>query len=241
MAKKVRLFSANGQRSIEITPKRFPTRHIRTGTPAKTPPLTITPNPPMPQPVIPAFKKAWQENRQRLIDFLAQGFDGNLSEGVISHELGEAITEQYAPRNEMTPAQWRSLTADLLQDNWECTHWLHTVKLRIWRKYEAMRHTPPYVYPDFTPSDEPTQGCQPVEVYISISNPRSPGYPKIPIYQGFKTPTFEIYCQTYANDNHLSIQVESNNGRHVKWFVSETEQREILRENARAHAKRRKS
>ena len=42
---KVTLHSATGSRTESVNPKGFPTRHIRTGTPAKTEPLTITPNP----------------------------------------------------------------------------------------------------------------------------------------------------------------------------------------------------
>ena len=139
MKKKVRLYGANGQRTVEITPKPFPTRHIKIGAPAETPPLIITPDLPKPAPVLPAYKAAWAANRQRVIDFLADGYDGDLSDGSVMHELGDAITAEYAPRKKMTADQWRALTADLLQDTWETGHWLHTLKRHIWRKYEGLR------------------------------------------------------------------------------------------------------
>ena len=51
-----------------------------------------------PASVLPAFTAAWKENRQRLIDFLPADYAPRaLSEGVILHELREAITAEYAP------------------------------------------------------------------------------------------------------------------------------------------------
>ena len=98
---KVNLFGKRGQRTAEVTPQGFPTRHVRTGKPAKTEPLTIAPNPtpaPKPDPVLPAFTAAWKANRQRLIDFLSADYaPKDVSEGVIMHELAEAITAEYAP------------------------------------------------------------------------------------------------------------------------------------------------
>lgn len=42
---KINLFGANGERTIEVkTRGGFPTRHIKTGVPAKTPPFTVTPD-----------------------------------------------------------------------------------------------------------------------------------------------------------------------------------------------------
>ena len=119
---KIRLFGANGQRDIQIVPP--------------TAPAPITPKP---QPVLPAFQDAWAANRQRVIGFLADGFGGDLSNGSALHELGDAITAEYAPRKKMTADQWRALTADLLQDTWETGHWLHTLKKHIHQKYEGLR------------------------------------------------------------------------------------------------------
>ena len=78
---KVNLSVAPCARAVAITLTAFPTRHISTGAPAETPPATITPNPPIPEPVIPAYNKARKENRQRVLDFLTYGFCGNLSGG----------------------------------------------------------------------------------------------------------------------------------------------------------------
>ena len=51
MTIEVRLHSANGTRTTSVNPPRgFPTRHVSTGTPAKSEPITITPNLPAPTP-----------------------------------------------------------------------------------------------------------------------------------------------------------------------------------------------
>lgn len=139
MTKKVRLFGANGERTVNITPKPFPTRHIKIGAPAETPPLVITPDLPKPDPVLPAYQQAWTENRQRLIDFLADGFKGSLPDGSVMHEIGDAITAEYAPRKAMTADQWRALTADLLLPGWTDGHWIYDLQQHIWTKYEGLR------------------------------------------------------------------------------------------------------
>ena len=139
MSRKVEvcLFGAHGDRQVDIIPTGFPTRHIKTGVPAETPPLVITPDLPKPEPVLPALNKAWQENRQRLFDFLSEGFS-NLVESVMLDEIGEAITAEYAPRKEMTPAQWRALTADLELSTWTWGHWIFDVKHNMWHKYDSL-------------------------------------------------------------------------------------------------------
>ena len=85
---KVNLYGRNGHQQSEVTQQGFPTRHVRT--PERThqsEPATITPNPLTPaeqvHAVLPAFNTAWKENRQKVIDFLSDGFHGNLSEGVV--------------------------------------------------------------------------------------------------------------------------------------------------------------
>ena len=139
MSRKVEvcLFGAHGDRQVDIIPIGFPTRHIKTCAVKETPPLVITPDLPKPEPVLPALDKAWQENRQRLFDFLTEGFS-NLVESVVLDELGEAITAQYAPREEMTPAQWRALTADLELSTWTWGHWIFDVKHNLWHKYDSL-------------------------------------------------------------------------------------------------------
>ena len=116
---KVQLFGANGTRTIEVQPL--------------TPPIQTF------KPVLPAFQNAWAANKGRIVDFLSEGFNGNISEGSVIHQLGDAITHQYAPRKKMTANQWRALTADLLLDTWQVGHWLHDLKRKIWRKYEDSR------------------------------------------------------------------------------------------------------
>ena len=130
---KINLYSARGKRQIDITPKGFPTRHIRTGKPTETPKLAITLNS---KPVLPAYKKAWNDNRQRVIDFLSEGF--NLNESTPREELNAAIREQYAPQKERTPAQWHALTDDLKSETWTWGHWIFDLKHRLWHKYERV-------------------------------------------------------------------------------------------------------
>ena len=232
----INLFGAAGQRSIEIQPKGgFPTRHIKIGSPDSTPLPEITPDLPkaQPKPAIPAFNKAWEENRQRIIDFLGEGFDGNLSEGCIMPQLGEAIANQYAPRKAMTDDQWRALTAVLQQSDWDAGHWLRDLKQRIWCKYEDRRIKRLLTYHDFAPTGEPIEDEIPVKVYIEIDNPQSTDYPKRLIYEGVKTKGFDTYCQAYADANHMTIRAETRNGKDVKWFICESECQEIGRQNAR--------
>ena len=139
MARKVavNLFGSHGERQIDITAMGFPRRHIKTGAGKETPPLAITPNLPTPAPVLPAFNAAWQANRQRLFDFLTQGFS-NLAESVILDELAEAINAKYAKRAKMTPEQWRALTADLELPTWTWGHWIFDVKQNMWHTYESL-------------------------------------------------------------------------------------------------------
>ena len=55
---KVILSGAQGESQVDITPAGFPTRHIKIGVPAETPPLEITPDLPKAEPVLPAFNQA---------------------------------------------------------------------------------------------------------------------------------------------------------------------------------------
>ena len=94
----VELFGKRGRRTADVEPKGFTTRHVRTRTEHQpTEPLSITPNPPKPEPVLPAFSRVWTANRTRLLVYLSDGFHNNLSDGVLLHELGTAIETQYAP------------------------------------------------------------------------------------------------------------------------------------------------
>ena len=85
------------------------------------------------------FQKAWTKNRSRVIQFLSQGFDNNLSEGVVLFELGDIISKIYAPRSEMTDWQWQRLTRDFSQSNWKSPHWLEQLRQKIYFKYEKSR------------------------------------------------------------------------------------------------------
>ena len=85
------------------------------------------------------FKKAWAENRSRVVQFLLQDFGNKLSEGLILKELGDMISKTYARRQDMTEWQWQSLTRDLRQRNWKSPHWLEQLRQRIWFKFEERR------------------------------------------------------------------------------------------------------
>ena len=229
---KVNLYGRNAPASTEVTAQGFPTRHVRLPAPERThksESAKITPNPPthaeQVKAVMPAFNSAWKENRQRVIDFLSEGFFGNLSEGVILKTLADAITEQYNTREKMTAAQWTALTADLQQEKWSWGDWIHVLKQTIWKKYEGRRYMHLATYPDFTPPAD--ESGEPAKVFIDIHNSLDPDYPKKQLWEGTKAKTFETYCQAYANENDITIRVETEQGRIVKWFMHEQHYREI--------------
>ena len=238
---KVDLFGKAGHRDTEVTPQGFPTRHVRTRTGhlPTTEPATITPNPviPSPQtekpaPVLPAFTAAYQENRQRLINFLSQDYaPRDLSDGVILHELGEAITAEYAPRTEMTPAQWTALTADLQLDKWNYPHWISALQRKINLKYEG-RRSKPITFPDFAPP-ESDEG-EPVKVFYRRDRQ------KHLIFEGRKAACFDTYVQHYCNEHGISLTAETDDGQRVQFFISIGEKKEYGRQNAEQHARRRK-
>ena len=228
---KVDLFGKNGNTRTEVTPQGFSTRHVRT--PERThqsEPATITPNPLTPaeqgRAVLQAFNTAWKENRQRVIDFLSDGFHGNLSEGVVLKAFADAITEQYAPRPAMKVEQWKALTADLQQKKWTWGDWIHVLKQKIWRKYEGRRYMHLKTYPDFTPPQADETG-DPAKVYIDIHNSLNPDYPKKQLWEGTQAKTFASYCQAYANENDMTIRVETREGKDVKWYMHEKHYREL--------------
>ena len=138
----VTLHGKNATHTTEVhEPRGFPTRHIKTGTVKQTESVKITSDLPTPveqiAAVMPAWSEAWDDNRDRLIAWLSE--DLTLSEGVVLHELGTAIENQYAPRKSMSAGQWVSLTSDLTTDNYFCVVWLRELKTRISRKYEDRR------------------------------------------------------------------------------------------------------
>lgn len=90
-----------------------------------------------PTDAIAGFNAAWHENRQRLLDYLRD--DLTLSDGVILHELGTAIETEYAARAEMTTAQWRSLTVDLMAADYFHVAWLRMLKTHLSYKYQDHR------------------------------------------------------------------------------------------------------
>ena len=138
---KVNLFGKTGHRQTEVTQRGFTTRHVRTRQQANqtTETLSIAKNPPKPEPVIPAFSKAWTANRDRLLAYLSVGFHGNLSTGIILHELGTAIETQYAPRKAMNPQQWRAFTADLQTPDYNNVQWIAGLQAKISRKFQDRR------------------------------------------------------------------------------------------------------
>ena len=152
---KVRLHGKQGMRATEVTPQGFPTRHICTGNPKPSDSLQITSELKTPvelqaqqvKAVIPVYKEAYTENRQRLIDYLTQGFHGNLSDGIVLSELGQATKSEYASRTAMTPAQWTTLIADLTTDNYDSVCWLQELRQYIWRTNERRRPSRPLIEP----------------------------------------------------------------------------------------------
>ena len=141
MTIQVELHGANGTKTTAVTPKGFPTRHIKTGAVKQTESVKITSDLPTPieqiAAVMPAWSEAWDDNRDRLIAWLSE--DLTLSEGVVLNMLGIAIENQYAPRKSMSAGQWVCLTSDLTTDNHFDVVWLRELKVKISRKYEDRR------------------------------------------------------------------------------------------------------
>ena len=199
---KVDLFGKRGHTQTEVTPQGFPTRHIRTGSPDPTEPLHITPNPPTPaeqvKAVIPAYKEAWNFNRDRLIQYLTQGFFGNLSDGIVLSELGTAIKSKYAPRNVMSPAQYTSLIADLTTEDYDTVAWIQALRQYIWRTNEHRRPPRPLI--------EPTGKFK-----VYLIDGESPGVDML-INSYEKLPRQEIWeyrWQGYCNRYNCAVRVET--------------------------------
>ena len=205
---KVNLFGAHGDREVDITPAGFLTRHVRTGKPAQTPRLVITPDLPKPKPVIPAFRKAWNENRQRVLDFLAYGFCGNLSEGIVLFELGEAITAEYAQRKKMAVEQWRDLTADLHLSKWGYSHWIRDLRAHIWCKYEDRRYRSlmggvvRVVYENHAPADDDS--------------------PERVLFEGVPDSEFDATWQAYCDEQDVSITIYTDSTGTTKRYIMPT-------------------
>ena len=225
---KVELFGKAGHRETEVTQRGFTTRHVRTriGNRQSTESTAITHHPQTesPAPVLPAFTAAWKANRQRLIEFLSTDYEPrDLSEGVILHELGEAITVEYAPRAEMTSEQFSALTADFTAEKWDYTHWITALQRKINLKYEG-RRSKPITFPDFTPP-ESVDG-DPVTVYFHRDRT------KHKIWTGRKASKgFDCYCQAFANQ-HGSLTTQSQDGQRIQFFIADTERKEYGKQNA---------
>ena len=144
---KVDLYGKRGYRQTEVTPE-TPSRFGQVA-PQPTEPATITPNPITPiEAVIPAYKEAWTENRDRLLAYLTIGFHGNLSDGVTLHELGTALEIQYAPRKAMNADQWHAWIGDLQTEDYNSVDWIKALKTKIYRKYEDLRPPHPHTDPE---------------------------------------------------------------------------------------------
>ena len=203
---KVDLFGKRGHTQTEVTPQGFPTRHIRTGSPDSTELLHITPNPLTPseireeqvKAIIPAYKEAWNSNKDRLIQYLTQGFSGNLSDGIVLSELGTAIKSKYASRNDMTPAMYTSLIADLTTENYDSVAWLQELRQRIWKSNERRRPPRPLI--------EPTGKYK-----VYLIDGESPGvdmlinsYEELP-----RKEILEYRWQRYCNRYNCAVRVET--------------------------------
>lgn len=164
-----------------------------------------------------AFDTAWLAHKERVIAFLCEGFDGNLSEGVIKMQLGKAIQSEYAPRALMTCEMWVALTSDLEMETWTQDHWMHQLKDRISQKYEDRRPKRLNTMWEFRPPTEPAEPAEQTEdvcVYL-VSNP------KVLLYAGVRPQCLEGYCQEYANKHHVTLTLER--GNETTYFISETE------------------
>ena len=161
-----------------------------------------------------AFDTAWIAHKERVIAFLGEGFEGNLSEGVIKMQLGKAIQSEYAPRALMTAEMWVALTTDLEMETWTQDHWMHQLKEKISQKYEGRRPKRLNTMWAFRPPAEPAEQAEDVCVYL-VSNP------KVLLYAGVRPKCLEGYCQAYANKNHVTLTLER--GNETTYFISETE------------------
>ena len=199
---KVDLFGKRGHTQTEVTPQGFPTRHIRTGSPDPTEPLHITPNLPPPaeqvKAVIPAYKEAWNSNKDRLIQYLTQGFFGNISDGIVLSELGSAIKSKYAPKNAMSPAQWTALIADLTTEDYDTVAWIQALRQYIWCANEHRRPPRPLI--------EPTGKYK-----VYLIDGESPGvdmlinsYEELP-----RKEVLEYRWQRYCNRYNVSVRVHT--------------------------------
>ena len=161
-----------------------------------------------------AYDTIWQANKARVLDYLRDGFDGNLSEGVVLHELGVAIRTEYAPRELMTQAMWIGLCEDFVMSPWSDDHWLHQLRRHIYRKYEDKRPFRYITYSDFTPPTEVAEQVEAVSVYLVAD-------PKVLLYAGVRPKCLEGYCQAYANANHVTLTLHK--GNETTYFISESE------------------
>ena len=205
---KVRLHGKQGMRTTEVTPQGFPTRHIRTGNSDPTPKFTITPELKTPTEqqseqvtaIMPAYKEAYTENRDRLIAYLTQGFFGNLSDGIVLSELGTAIKSEYAPRNAMSPAQYTSLIADLTTEDYDTVAWIQALRQYIWRTNERRRPPRPLIEPRGKYKVYLIDGESPgVDLLISAYDPEHLPRQEVLIYK------YQRYCNRY----NCAVRIET--------------------------------
>ena len=205
-----------------MTQQGFPTRHVRTperthqSEPHPSESAAITPNPQTPaeqiQAVMPAFNKAYKENRPRLISFLTQGFHNNLSEGVALRELGTALETTYAPRKAMTPAQWQAFTKDLQAQDFDSIDWIASLQKRIYRKYEDMRPPRPFTEP---------QGD--IKVYLLDTD----GELLIYAYPDELPDNFKYVWRKYCQRYNCTVKIETPTASPITISNEQTEQTEV--------------
>ena len=201
---KVDLFGKRGQRTTEVTPQGFPTRPVNTG---NSEPATITPNPKTPSElrteqvtaVIPAYTEAYSNNRDRLLTFLSKGFGKNLSQGVILHELGNALETEYAPRKAMTAPQWYAWISDLHTPDYSSVDWIASLQTRIYRKYEDLRPPRPFTEPEG-------------KIKVYIVDGESPGVDML-IYgypnEHKRRELIELKWRNYASKYNCTLRIET--------------------------------
>ena len=200
---RVKLYGRQGIRAVEIERDDRFTNPCFGHAPAASEPLHITPNPPTPQEqvkaIIPAYKEAYTENRDRLIAYLTQGFFGNLSDGIVLSELGSAIKSEYAPRNAMSPAQYTSLIADLTSEDYDKVSWIQALRQWIWKSNERRRPPRPLIEPEG-------------KYKVYLIDGESPGvnmlinsYEELP-----RKEVLEYRWQRYCNRYNVSVRVHTD-------------------------------
>ena len=77
--------------------------------------------------------EVFQQNKKRLYAFFSQGFNGNLSKGIVLSEFCDTAAQRFGNH------QIRQLESDLSQKDLSDCEWIENLRKRIYRKYEGRR------------------------------------------------------------------------------------------------------